>query len=143
MRDLNDKNFEDLMDRFEWYPKPFTINIFCKDKESMAIFEREIDNRNLGFRKNKGMTNIRYIGICQVIDIYLMDDKAISFRGRRANAVIFDSSFPYNVVSEIFMVSTNVEPHCGCFPFQRGTLEKDLKGICILPDYEIDLEDKQ
>ena len=91
----------------------------------MTIFEKEIDNRNFGFRKNKGMTNIRYIGEYKVIDIYLMDDNIISFRGRRANAVIFDSNFSYDVVTEIFMVSANTEPHCGCFPFQKSTLEKD------------------
>ncbi len=49
MRYLNNKIFEDLMDRFKWYPKPFTVNIFCKDKKSMAIFEKEIDNNNFGF----------------------------------------------------------------------------------------------
>jgi hypothetical protein len=49
MRYLNDKIFEDLMDRFKWYPKPFILNIFCKDKESMAIFEEEIDSNNFGF----------------------------------------------------------------------------------------------
>ncbi len=75
-----------------------------------------------------------------MIYIYLMDDNAISFRGRRANAVIFDSSFSYDTAVEIFMVSANIEPNCGCFPFQRGTLEKDLEGIRILPDYSIDLE---
>jgi len=72
-----------------------------------------------------------------------MNDEVISFRGRRANAVIFDSNFSYDVVTEIFMVSANIEPHCGCFPFQKSTLEKDLKGIRVLPDYEIDLGDNQ
>lgn len=141
MRYLNDMNFEDLMDRLKWYPKPFTINIFCKDKESMIIFEKEIDNRNLGFKKNKGMTNIRYIGIYQVIDICLVNDTVSSFRGRRANAVIFDSHFPYDIITEIFMPLATIEPSYGCFLFQKGTLEKDLKGIGVLPNYEIDLED--
>lgn len=86
------------------------------------------------------MTSIRYIGEYKVIDIYLMSDNAISFRGRKANAVIFDSSFSYNIVAEIFIPLANVEPSCGCFSFQKSTLEKDLEGIRILPDYSIDLE---
>lgn len=143
MRYLNDEIFEDLMDRFEWYPKPFTVNIFCKDKESMTIFEKEIDNRNLRFRKNKGMTNIRYIGIYQVINIYLMDNIPGFSRACRANAIIFDSSFPYDAITEILMPLANKEPSYGCFPFQRGALEKDLKGICVLPNYEIDLEEEK
>lgn len=141
MRYLNEEIFEDLMDRFEWYPKPFTVNIFCKDEKSMAIFEEEIDNRNFGFKKNKGMTNIRYMGIYKVINIYLMDDIASFCRANRANAIIVDSSFPYDAITEILMPLANTEPICGCFPFQRGALEKDLKGIRVLPNYEINLED--
>lgn len=38
------------------------------------------------------------------------------------------------------MALTNINPNYGCFPFQKGTLEKDLEGIHVLPDYEIDLE---
>lgn len=140
MRYLNNMIFEDLMDRFEWYPKPFAINIFCKDKESMVIFEKEIDNRNFGFRKNKGITSIKYMGIYQIIGIYLIGDEAGFCRGHRANAIIFDSSFPYNIITEIFMPLATKEPHCGCFLFQKNTLEKDLEGIRILPNYEIDLE---
>ena len=140
MKYLNDMIFEDLMDRFKWYLKPFTVNIFCKDKESMTIFEKEIDANELNFNKIKAEKIIKYKGVCQKIGIYLMNDKANFCRGNRANAVIFDSSFPYNVVTEIFMPLTYIEPSCGCFPFQKGTLEKDLEGIHVLPDYEIDLE---
>ena len=143
MRYLNDKIFEDLMDRFKWYPKPFTLNIFCKDKESMAIFEKEIDSNNFGFQKNKSMKNIRYIGAHKVIDIYLIDNNSTSFRGRRANAVISDSNFSYDIITEIFMPSANMEPSYSCFLFQKDTLEKNLKGIHVLPDYKIDLEDNQ
>jgi hypothetical protein len=133
--------FEDLMDRFKWYPKPFTLSIFCKDKESMNIFEREIDANGLNFNKSKTERIIRYRGIWQRIDIYLMDDKASFCRACRANAIIFDSSFPYDVITEILMSLANIEPNYGCFPFQRGALKKDLKGIRDLPNYEIDLED--
>lgn len=63
MRYLNDEIFEDLMDRFKWYPKPFTLNIFCKDKESMFIFEKEIDANELNFNKSKTEKTIKYRGI--------------------------------------------------------------------------------
>ena len=141
MRYLHNKFFEDLMDRFKWYSKPFTINIFCKDKESMTIFEKEIDNRNLNFQKHKGVKNIRYRDEYKVIDIYLISDRGIFGRSGRANATIFDGSFPFDVVAEIFEPLTNIEPSYGCFWFQKGTLEKDLKGTHALQDYEIDLED--
>lgn len=65
MRYLNDKIFEDLMDRFKWYPKPFTVNIFCKDKESMATFEKEIDANELNFNKIKAEKVIKYKGVLQ------------------------------------------------------------------------------
>lgn len=143
MRYLNDKIFEDLMDRFKWYPKPFTLNIFCRNAESMAIFEKEIDNNNFGFQKNKRMKNIRYTGEHKIIDIYLIDDDIFfTSRGRRTNAIIFDGSFPYDVVTEIFIPLANIEPRYEAISFYEGTLEKDLKGICILPNYEIDLEEE-
>lgn len=143
MRYLNDMIFEDLMDRFKWYPKSFTVNIFCKDKESMTIFEKEIDANELNFNKVKTETGIKYKGVLQQIGIYLIDDKTAAFRSRRANAVIFDSSFHYNTITEIFMPLATIEPSYGCFLFQKGTLEKDLEGIHVLPDYEIDLGDNQ
>jgi hypothetical protein len=107
----------------------------------MNIFEREIDANGLNFNKSKTERIIRYRGIWQRIDIYLMDDKASFCRACRANAIIFDSSFPYDVITEILMSLANIEPNYGCFPFQRGALKKDLKGIRDLPNYEIDLED--
>ena len=65
MRYLNDKIFEDLMDRFRWYPKPFKLGIFCRDKESMNIFEKEIDANELNFNKVKAEKVIKYKGIWQ------------------------------------------------------------------------------
>lgn len=143
MRYLNDEIFEDLMDRFKWYPKPFTVNIFCKDKESMTIFEKEIDANELNFNKIKSEKAIKYRGIHQEIKISLLNDNIYSCRGSRANAIIFDSSFPFNMVDNIFLTLATKEPFYGCVPFQKDTLEKDLKGIHVLPNYAIDLEEEE
>ena len=89
------------------------------------------------------MKNIRYTGEHKIIDIYLIDDDIFfTSRGRRTNAIIFDGSFPYDVVTEIFIPLANIEPRYEAISFYEGTLEKDLKGICILPNYEIDLEEE-
>lgn len=136
MKYLNDIIFENLVNRFKWYPKPFRLNIFCRDKESMDIFEKEIDANELNFDKSKTKKVIKYKGICQEIEICLLDDNAYLCCARRANAVIFDSHFPFDIVENIFLPLATMEPPCGSFPFQRETLEKDLN-----PEYEIDLED--
>lgn len=132
---LNGIIFEDLMFRFKWYPKPFKINIFCRDKESMDIFEKEIDANELNFNKIKTEKVIKYKGIYQEIEIYLLNDNAYLCCGRRANAVIFDSHFPFDIIENIFLPLATKEPPCGSYAFQKATLEKDLN-----PDYEIDLE---
>ena len=142
MRYLNEKNFEDLIDRFKWYLKPFTLNIFCKDKESMEMFEKEIDSNELRFNKERFEAYIRYKGIYQRIDIYLLKGDVRSFRGRRANAIIFDNNFSYNIIEEMFLPTLSIEPYCGAFPFQKTTLQKVLKRNYNLENHKINLEDK-
>lgn len=47
IRDLNNLIFKDLIDRFKWYQKPFKLDIFCIDKKTADIFEKEIDKQEL------------------------------------------------------------------------------------------------
>ena len=56
MRYLNDEIFEDLMDRFKWYPKPFTVNIFCKVSDEKYI--TVIDNL---YTMLKAKTDLKHI----------------------------------------------------------------------------------
>lgn len=142
MRYLNDKIFEDLMDRFKWYPKSFTLNIFCRNTESVQIFKREIDSMHLNFNKRKSSNCITYKNGNKCLRIFEVEPCSITKIGR-ANAIIFDASYPFIDVDTIIIPLANIEPSYGAISFNEFTLEKDLKGIRVLPDYEIDLGDNQ
>lgn len=140
MRYLNDKIFEDLMDRFKWYPKPFTLNIFCRNAKSVQIFKKEIDSMHLNFNKIKSSNYIIYENGNKCLRIFKVEPCSITKIGR-ANAIIFDASYSFIDVDTIIIPLTNMEPSYGAISFNEFTLEKDLKGIRVLPNYEIDLED--
>ena len=142
MRYLNDKIFEDLMDRFKWYPKSFTLNIFCRNTKSAQIFKRKIDSMHLNFNKIKSSNCIIYENGNKCLRIFEVEPCSITKIGR-ANAIIFDASYSFIDVDTIIIPLANIEPSYGAISFNEFTLEKDLKGIRILPDYKIDLEDNQ
>lgn len=141
MRHLNDEIFEDLMDRFKWYPKPFTLNIFCRNTESMAIFEKEIDSDHLGFDKTKSSDYIIYRNSNKYLGIFKIEEPCGITKIGRANAIIFDVSYPFIDVDNIIIPLANIEPSYEAISFNEFTLEKDLKRTRVLPDYEMILED--
>lgn len=141
MKGFNNLIFEDLMDRFKWYPKKFRLAIFIKDDESKHIFEKEIDKLDINWNKKKIYSN----GI-----IYQKDPNQIlcirgisnfQFLGSRANAIIFDNSVPMSTVNYIIVPMANIEPSYGAIAFQKSTLIKDFKGepTSIAEDYQINL----
>ena len=142
MRYLNDRIFEDLMDRFKWYPKPFTINIFCRNIASVQIFEKEIDSISLDFNKRKTSNYIIYENGNKWLRIFKVEPCSITKIGR-ANAIIFDASYSFIDVDTIIVPLVNINPYYEAIPFNEFTLEKDLEGIRVLPNYEIDLEEEE
>lgn len=140
MRYLNDMIFEDLMDRFKWYPKSFTLNIFCRNAKSMTIFEKEIDSNHLDFDKIKSSDYIIYRNSNKYLGIFKIEPCGMTKIGR-ANAIIFDAFYSFIDVDNIIVPLANIEPSYEAISFNELTLEKDLKGTHVLPNYEIDLED--
>lgn len=128
MRYLNNKIFEDLIDRFKWYPKSFCLTIICQDTQSLEIFCKAINDYNIEWDFVRRMKRINTY-IKQNKRIIIMTYSPYLSRGHRSNATIFDSSLPMNVVEEVILPMANIEPRYGGIAYQSNTLEKDLKGI--------------
>lgn len=141
MKYINNLIFEDLMDRFKWYPKPFHLIIFCKDNETIELFEREIDKYNIiWFKKDRMKDRRRYQkeDNLQIIDIIKLTNNFCC--GQRANAIIYDSNYPSNIVCEVILPIANIEPNYGGLAYQKTILEKELNGKTTWQDYTINLE---
>ena len=144
MKYINHLTFVDIMDRFKWYPKPFRLIIFCKDNETIDLFEKEIDKYDIIWLRKDRMKDRRCYqkeNHTQIIDIIKLTNNFCC--GQRANAIIFDSHYPSDVVCEVILPMANIEPSYGGLAYQKATLEKDLNGIrTTWQDYEIDLEEE-
>lgn len=140
MKDLNHLIFEDLMDRFKWYPKPFRLSIFCKDIEAINIFEKKINQYSIEWTKRIRREKRRcYQKDNQIIDITYLPK--IDGYGVRANAIIFDNNYALDEVFNIILPMANIEPNYGGIVYQRNILEKSLNDHLSWKDYQIDLED--
>lgn len=140
MKYLNNLIFEDLIDRFKWYPKPFYLTIICQDAQSLETFCKVINDYNIkwDFVRKMSVYNT-YIKENKRIDIIFYSPNVC--RNRRTNATIFDSNIPANIVEEVILPSTNIEPSYGGIAYQRATLKEELTQSIINEKYEINLED--
>lgn len=109
MKYLNNLIFEDLMDRFKWYPKPFQLTIICQDKESIQTFCQIINSYDIEWNAIRRTEKYGiYIKQNQRIDITIYSPGI--GHGRRANAIIFDGNLPMNIITEVIIPMANIEP---------------------------------
>lgn len=133
MKYLNWNEYEDIIDRFRWYPKPFRLTIFCRDKETLNIFQKEFEKLDIKWIEKK-IQERRFILIKefnQIIEVVVFC-KNSRFYGSRANAIFYDTNFPIKDVYESILPIANLCPLYDCYGYDKQTLiEMFEKKNCI------------
>ena len=124
MNTLDWLEFEDIMDRFKWYPKPFTLLIFYKDKETRELFEEAIKEQNIDWKDTFSTEKhvIYQRDPYQNIEIYPLPSG--SFCGKRANAVFINSTISIDDYYSIFAPLANISPYQGIYIYDEWSLKR-------------------
>lgn len=124
MDTLNWLEFGDIMDRFKWYPKPFTLLIFCEDKETRKLFEEAIKEQNIDWKDIFGTEKhiIYKKDFYQSIEIYPLPSGP--FCGKRANAAFISSTISISDYYEIFAPLVNISPCQSIYLYDKRALKK-------------------
>ena len=124
MDSINWLDFQDIMRRFQWYQDVFHLLIYCKDIEEMELFIDEFDRWGIKWEHKKRSEKNYVLSKTpfQNIEVFVFNNK-INFCGVRANAVIFNDSFPLIEVRELILPLANIHPSYGCFYYDKEGLK--------------------
>lgn len=99
----------------------------------MSLFVDEINKWDIKWECKKGLEKSYVFSKTpfQNISIFIFNNE-VNFCGVRANAVIFNNSFPLFEVNELILPLANVHPSYGCFYYDKEGLKAmfNYRGRC-------------